>query len=357
MIAYEGWDRDFQENKQAYLNVYEQFLNQLNYQNTDSFDKNFARMIGRKYAVSTANATDALYFSLLSYGIGEGDEVLVTNFSWISSASCISMAKATPVFCDIDLDTYHISLDSIKRMYSEKTKAIVYTHLFGSMSDVTEILNFCKEKNIKFIEDAAQSLGSSLNRISAGTIGDCSSFSFNTNKVIAGINGGGMFLTDDSQQADFVRKVRQHGKGNGFEMLGYNSRLYSLNSEIIKIRLQNKDKYQSKRIEIANRYNEAFKDLDVHVQIPGPDLIHNYHKYTIRFKDNSLRDNVKNSLGASIHYDNPISENLMYEKIPHRKDDCPNTKIVTETILSLPIHPYLLDDEINFIINGVKNHF
>jgi len=357
MIAYEGWDKDYQENRQAYLDAFDKFMNQCNYQNTEAFDKDFAEMMGRKYAVSVASATDALYFSLLSYGIGEGDEVLVTDFSWISTASCISMAKATPVFCDIDLDSYHVSLDSIKRMYSEKTKAIIYTHLFGSMSDMTAIKDFCKEKNIVLIEDAAQSLGSSLNGVKAGTIGDCSSFSFNTNKVVAGINGGGVFLTDDRAQADLIRKIRQHGKGNGFELLGYNSRLYSLNAEIIKIRLQQREKYQTKRQQVADTYNAAFENLNVFVQRSEPGLVHNYHKYTVRFENKETRDRVKNVSGASVHYDCPLSSNLMYDKLQHRKDNCVNSKHVTDTILSLPIHPWLTDDEVNFIIANIKSSF
>jgi len=328
-------------------------MSQSNYENAERFEKSFAEVIGRKYAVSVASATDALYFSLLSYGIGAGDEVLVTDFSWISTASCISMIGATPVFCDIDLESYHMNLESIKRMYSDKTRAIIYTHLFGNMIDVSAILAFCKEKNIVFIEDAAQSLGSSLDGIKAGTIGDCSSFSFNTNKVVAGINGGGIFLTDSLEQADLVRKIRRHGKGSEFEMLGYNSRTYVLNAEIINLRLQNREKYQARRQQIADQYNHAFKDLDVFVQHSQPWLVHNYHKYTVRFRNKEIRDQIKNKLGASVHYDRPLSENSMYSKIDHRKDRCINSKIVSETILSLPIHAWLTDEEINTVINCI----
>jgi dTDP-4-amino-4,6-dideoxygalactose transaminase len=353
MISYDGWDREYQENKQAYLDVFDRFMNQTNYENAERFEKSFAEMIGRKYAVSVATATDALYFSLLSYGIGQGDEVLVTDFSWISTSSCISMTGATPVFCDINLDSYHMNLDSIKKMYSEKTRAIIYTHLFGNMSDIDNILNFCKEKNIVFIEDSAQSLGSSFRGINAGTIGDCSSFSFNTNKVVAGINGGGIFLTDNKDQADLVRKIRRHGKNKDFEMLGYNSRLYVLNSEIINIRLQNREKHQNKRQQIASLYTYSFKDLPVHTQSCSHELTHNYHKYVIRFETKETRDRIKNELNASIHYDTALSMNSMYSKINHRRDDCKNSNLSANTILSLPVHAWLTDHEINTVINCV----
>lgn len=353
MISYDGWDREYQENKQAYLDVFDRFMSRANYENAERFEKSFAEMIGRKYAVSVANATDALYFSLLSYGIGPGDEVLVTDFSWISTASCISMTGATPVFCDIDLDSYHVNLDSIKKMYSEKTRAIIYTHLFGNMTDVGAILDFCREKNIVFIEDAAQSLGSSLNGISAGTIGDCSSFSFNTNKVVAGVNGGGVFLTDSAEQAEFVRKIRRHGKNKDFEQLGYNSRLYVLNAEIINLRLQNRETYQFKRQKIANQYNYAFKDLPVYTQVSTSELNHNYHKYVIRFTNKKIRDQIKHQLNASIHYDTALSMNSMYSTITHRRDNCKNANLVTGTVLSLPVHAWLVDGEINTVINCI----
>jgi dTDP-4-amino-4,6-dideoxygalactose transaminase len=354
MISYDGWDREYKENKESYLELFDQFMSQLNYENNEEFERNFAERVGRQYAVSVANATDALHFALLSYGIGPGDEVLVTDFSWISSAACVSMAGATPVFCDINLDSYHMSLASIKRMYSEKTKAIVYVHLFGNMTDTSEIQQFCKEKNIAFIEDAAQSLGSSLNGITAGTIGDCSVYSFNSNKVIAGINGGGMFLTNDKEQAKLFKKIRRHGKDSDFEMLGYNSRMYVLNAEIINLRLQHIKKTQIRRQEIANQYNDAFKNLPIYVQSMSEELNHNYHKYTIRFADTETRNRVKKKLGASIHYEIPLSSNSMYKNIVHRKDNCVVSKIVADTILSLPIHAWLTKDEISIIIKNVK---
>ena len=357
MISYDRWDREYQENKQSYLDVFDRFMSLNNYENSEQFEKDLAEIVGRKHVVGVASATDALYFSLLAYNIGPGDEVLVTDFSWISSASCISMAGATPVFCDIDLDSYHISLSSIKRMYSEKTKAIIYTHLFGNMTDTRPILEWCKSKGIIFIEDAAQSLGSSLHGICAGTIGDCSSFSFNTNKVIAGINGGGVFMTDDSSKADLVRKIRRHGRTLDFEMLGYNSRIYTLNANIIKLRLQNKASTQQIRQKIANRYTTAFKNLPVYTQPMITGLNHNYHKYVIRFDHVEIRNQAKEKLNAAVHYEKPISSNSMYQAISHRRDTCENSKLAADTVLSLPVHAWLTDQEINNIIESVQDLF
>lgn len=359
MISYDGWDREYQENKEEYLTLFDSFMSQLNYENIDEFDEKFATFIGRKYAVSVSNATEALRFALLANNIGEGDEVIVTDFSWISSASVVSMTKATPVFCDIDLHSYHLSFDSIKKMYSNKVKAIIYVHLFGNMVDTTEIQNFCKEKNILFIEDSAQNLGSSLNFVRAGTIGDCSVFSFNTNKVIAGINGGGMFLTDDEHIYKKVKLLRKYGKNLDFNMLGFNSRMYVLNSKIIELRLKNLEKTQLKRQFIAQIYNENLKNLPVVVQSSTNQLNHSFHKYTVRFENKFIRNFVKKNLQASVHYELPLSLNSMYRTINHRKDNCNNSKLVSDTILSLPIHAWLYDNEISKIIQltkeGIKN--
>ena len=355
MTAYDAWDREYQENKQDYLEVFDRFMSQTNYENNEDFESGFAERVGRKHCVSVASATDALHFTLLAHNIGLGDEVLVTNFSWISSSACASMVGAVPVFCDIDLDSYHISLDSVKRMYSDKVKAIIYPHLFGNMTDTTELQQFCKDKDILFIEDAAQSLGSSLHNIKAGTIGDCSVYSFNSNKVIAGINGGGVVLTDNEDIARRVKMIRRHGKDKDFSILGYNSRMYVLNAEIINLRLRHTKRNQERRQQIAQEYNTAFSNLPVVTQTMSNGLNHNYHKYVVRFKDKDTRKRVKTALSASIHYETPLSANSMYDSIEHRRDDCMQSKTASDTVLSLPIHAWLTEDEVISIINNVKN--
>jgi len=356
MTAYDAWDREYQENREAYLQIFDEFMSQMNYENNEEWERNFAERLGRKHCVSVGSATDALHFALLAHGIGPGDEVLVTDFSWISSASCVDMVGATPVFCDIDLDTYQMSLDSVQRMYSDRVKAVVHVHLFGAMTDTSALQAFCKERNILFIEDAAQALGSSLDGVRAGTIGDCSVFSFNSNKVIAGINGGGVVLTDNDDIAKLVKMIRRHGKDKTFDTLGYNSRMYVLNARIIEQRMKSMEANQAKRQDIARQYNEAFADLPVHIQAPKQGLNHNYHKYVVRFADKDTRKRIKNALNASIHYETPLSRNGMYDLVPCRFDNCINSKRAADTVLSLPIHAWLTNDEISTTIKIIKEN-
>jgi dTDP-4-amino-4,6-dideoxygalactose transaminase len=359
VIPYNGWDREYQDNQSEYLDVFDWAMRQSKYDSIEWFETKIASYAGRKHAVSVASATDALLFSLVTHGIGPGDEVLVPDFSWISTSSCVTMAGATPVFCDIDLESYHIDIDSIRRMISDKTKALIYVHLFGNMTDTREIEEFCKDNDIVLIEDAAQALGSSLNGAVAGSLGDSSVFSFNTNKVIAGINGGGVYLTDNDKDAECVRKLKNHGckKSNDFEILGYNAKMYALNAAIIDKRLDRMTIYQEKRNTIANRYNKAFKDLPIHLPILEEGLNHNYHKYVVRFEDRETRDMMKELLGAQIHYETTLSHNSMYQHISHRKDNCNNSFHATQTVLSLPIHPWLHEEEISSIINTIDSFF
>ena len=344
-----GWSREYLENKDEYLKLFDSVMQKEQEQNVEFLEKSLKEITGRKYAVACSNGTDALHFALMSLGVKSGDEVLTTNFSWISTASCISMVGATPVFCEPNILTYHMDLDSIKRMYSEKTKAIVYPHLFGNMSDTKEILDFCKEKNIAFIEDAAQSLGSSLNDVRAGSIGDISTLSFNANKVIAGVAGGGAILTDDKDKAELFKKLRRHGNN---EVLGYNSKMLLLNAEFINFRLKRMKKWQAKRQEIAKQYDKQLKDY-VTIQSTTNGLNHNYHKYVIRLQNKEVRDKVKEKLGAKVHYDKPLSENVMYNSINHRKDKTFISKVICDTILTLPLHPYMTQGEVDKIINTI----
>jgi len=342
-----GWDRDYLANKDEYLKLFDNVMQKENERNVEFLEKNITSIIKRKYAVTCASGTDALRFALMALDLGPGDEIMTTNFSWISTASCISMVGATPVFCDIDPDTYHLSMKSVRRMYQPEVKAIVYPHLFGNMSDMTELQDFCEEKNIKLIEDACQSFGANRDGQYAGTFGDIATLSFNANKPIAGISGGGAVLLDNKTQADFIRKLRRHGNN---EVLGYNSKMLAINAEFINFRISKMHEWQDKRFRIAKRYDNLLKDF-VTLQKVDETVNHCYHKYVIRVENKEIRDKLKKRLNASVHYPNPISENPMYNNLINRVDECLNTQQVCDTILTLPIHPYLTDEEVDNTCN------
>lgn len=352
-MKYNGWDIDYQQNRDDYIALFDSMMIKEYEGSVESLEQQVSDYTGRKYCVAVSSATDALRFSLKD--IGPGDEVIVSNFSWISSSSCITMVGATPVFCDIDLDSYHISFDSIKRMKTDKTKALIYTHLFGNMTDTTEIEQWCADNNIKFIEDAAQSLGSSLNGRKAGTIGDCSSYSFNANKVVGGISGGGMFMTDNEEEAQYVRMIRRHGKDKDFSFVGYNSKMFVPNAEVIQYRMNKMEQWQKRRNEIAEIYNAELSD-DFIVPIVNSGLEHNFHKYVIRFDTKAERKRVKDAIKSqginlSVHYEKALNNNSLYNNVLYISDDTPNSIKAADTVLSLPIHAWLNDDDIYKLCN------
>lgn len=279
-----------------------------------------AKLSNKKYYITCGSGTDALTISLLAAGIQPGDEVLVTNFSWISTASAISTIGAIPVFCDID-DNYFIDIDSIKRMYSSKCKAVIATPLYGDVFDLSNIQQFCLEKNMFLLEDSAQAIGNQLN-------GDISILSFNTNKTINGPSGGGAMLTDDENLANRCTLLRRHGKiDDDFVMLGLNSIMPKDSEfEIINQLNQFNDIIQQRQ-NAASLYDNYFQEKH---------STYNNHKYVIRVEDRAFTK--KAISGSQIHYPRPLSEYSLYKSLPHRKDNCIEAQKACDQVLTLPLN-------------------
>jgi dTDP-4-amino-4,6-dideoxygalactose transaminase len=351
MISFNPWPRDYMYNKKWYDDIFQSTMCYTN-ESVVHFEEDIAYAVGRKHAIAVGSATDALHFSLKAYDIGPGDEVLVSNFSWISSASCVQMVGADPVFCDIDLDTYCVSLDSLKRMKSNKTKAVIYTPLFGITTDTTELEEWCKSENLILVEDAAQAWGAKYGDKRAGSIGQISSFSFNTNKVVASPTGGGVILTDDDQVASYCRKLMRHG--NVGEFLGYNSRMYPLSTEILKFRIRQEEELVLIRQKMAEFYNAQLEDLN---PVMTNNLVfHNYHKYTLRLDDSEHREFVmqmlrKASIESDIKYSKPLNQNEMF--LGFKSDKTPNTEEVCNTIMTIPNHAWLTQEETQKIVDVI----
>ena len=342
-----GWEREYQKNKAKYDTLFDRVM-QNQKQDLNKFPslENELRHIipERKHVVPTASGTDALVIALRSLDVGPGDEVLVTAFSWVSSASAVLLVGATPVFCDICPLTYHMDFGSIKNMTTEKTRAIIFPYLFGNISDVSQIIEFCDSLNIHFIEDACQSIGSKLFGQPAGSSGVISTLSFNSNKNISGLTGGGALLTNDEDVEIKSRKMIQHGEN---AMLGYNSKMYLLNASIIAFRLCLLEQWQARRQELAKRLDSFIVSRGYRVQV-SPGVDHNYHKYVVQFSNNEIREKWRKELKAPVHYDTCLNKLPIFVKC--KSDATPFAEYLSKTILTIPMNHMTTNDEIDELI-------
>lgn len=366
-VPFFGLAREYQHYKSDYQNIFDKIMSTgmvLQGREVTQFEEALALETGRKYAVAVNSCTDALYFSLMACGIGHGDEVIVSNFSFIASASCIMRAGGTVVLCDTDEENFHLSLESIKKMKSAKTKAVIFPHMFGSMSCTKEIETYTKDNGMQFIEDAAQSLGASFKGRKAGSLGVCSSISFDPTKVLGAPGSGGAFLTDDEEMAATVKKLRYHGKGsdNTFQTLGYNSQMPSITASILNFKLSKSKEWATKRQEIAEKYSTVFGELGLISQKKTDSVNHIFHKYVLKTKTPKERDALFEYLSSEkiqvmIHYRKPMSDNGLFDNTETRVDECTNIKNNCARVLSLPIHPWLSSDEVSYIIEKVQSFF
>jgi dTDP-4-amino-4,6-dideoxygalactose transaminase len=365
MIPFFGLDREYKKYREEYIDIFDKTMltgKVLQGDAVGQLESCLAAKVGRKFAVAVNSATDALYFALVSCGIKPGDEVLVSNFSFIASASCIIRLGAVPVFCDIDTDDYHMLAKDVAAQTTTKTKAIVFPHMFGGMSDIADLLSFCSDNSILFIEDAAQSFGASFSRVNAGALGDCSCISFDPTKVLGAPGSGGMFLTDDIDKAEVVRKLRYHGKNTSgfFEILGFNSQMPTLTAEILNFKLTKNDEWKQKRQDIAQYYSENLINVPARSQFKTLDNDHAFHKYTLLFNDTLLRNNYykgikTNDVGCMIHYERPLEDHTTFSayNVKRNKAVTSNAKIVCSRILSIPIHPWLTDAEVERVVDVI----
>lgn len=321
-----------------------------------SFEEEVAAHLGTRHAVGLNSGTDALVIGLRALGVGPGDEVITTPFSFFATAESISLLGAKPVFVDVDLDSYNLDASKIEAAITPRTKAIVPVHLFGRPAAMDEILAIAEKHGLKVLEDCAQSFGATYGGRQTGTLGHVGAYSFFPSKNLGAYGDGGLLVTDDDALALEARKLRAHGSIKKYhnETVGYNSRLDTLQAAILRVKLPHLAAYNSGRRRVAERYNAAFAD------VPGlvvPEAVegHVFHQYTLRVLG-GRRDAVAEALGAQgiqtmIYY--PISQ----DKLPVYAGQYPanpNSDRLAEEVLSLPIWPQMTDSVQDRVIEAVR---
>jgi dTDP-4-amino-4,6-dideoxygalactose transaminase len=353
------------EHKSIYNEIYPEiervFLGGQSLQGPDVefFENNLKLFSKRRNCVAVSSCTDALFFSLLAIGIKPGDEVIVPSFSFVASASCILRSGAVPIFCDVD-DNGNANAESIKLLVTEKTKAIIYVHMYGYLDElnILKIKNLANNFGLKLIEDAAQAFGANKNSIFAGGLGEISCFSFDPTKVISSFGSGGAVLTDDDELASTVRMLRYHGKTRDgeFSNLGFNSQLPTIAAAVLNVKLKHNNEWLNKRKSIANFYIDQLKELPIGLPPMSNGDEHVYHKFVIKLES---RNEMKKYLSSKmietiIHYDTPLPMRPIFQKFINRASYIRSSEL-SKKVLSLPCHPFLEDYEIDCIVKSIKS--
>ena len=328
------------------------------------FEEEFARLNGSKYAVSVASGTDALRIAIMASGIGPGDEVITTPFTFIATTETISQSGAKVVFADIEEDTYNIDPKSIEKKITQKTKAIIPVHLYGHPANMEAIMEIAKKHNLIVIEDCAQAFTAKYKINNqwkfVGSIGTCGTFSFFPAKNLGAYGDGGLITTDDEKIANIIKTLRNHGSSQRYiyEMEGFNSRLDTIQAAVLRVKLAKILKFTELRNQVAKKYAKALKGSCVTPSVKE-NCYHSFNYYTVKFDSKEARDRVSkhlndNQIANQIYY--PIALHLQkaYKHLGYKEGDLPVTEKIQNQVLSLPMFPQLKDEEINYISEKIK---
>ena len=326
----------------------------------EELEEKLARYCGRKYAVAVGSCTDGIFYALKAAGVSPGDEVLITSFSFIASVTPILRLGAIPVFVDIEPEYYMMNLQDLESQITPRTRAILAVHLFGQMLPVDKLEEIAGQRKLILIEDAAQSLGAENNGRIAGSMGLCSTISFDPTKVIGAFGNGGVVLTDEEALAHDIRKLRYHGRNMAtgeYESLGYNSRLATSQAALINLQLDWMSEWIDRRNTIAGKYSAAIDSITgAHRPLVREDNTHIYHKYVLRTPDRDRLRTYLNERGIQtmIHYPRALFEHLLFREYDHRAEGLDTVHHVANSVLSLPIYPELSDEEVEYIVRQLR---
>ena len=357
-------------------------------ENVKQFEKEIAEKIGVKHAITVGNGTDALIIALKSLGIKEGDEVITTDYTFFATAEAIRFVGATPVFCDVELDTYNIDPSQIEEKITDKTKAIICVHLFGNACKMDQINDIAKRHNLYVIEDAAQAINSQYKGKNVGNLADLACFSFFPTKNLGCFGDGGMITTNDDDLATIIRALKVHGSGeNGMKayailndeevevveqnsgdntvynplkyynyLIGHNSRLDEIQAAILRIKLKHLDEYTENRRSISHKYIDALKNTSLVMPTETEGGKHVFHLFILQSEN---REEIESKLkekgiATGTYYKVPMHLQKAFNDLGYKQGDFPNAEYLSERTFAIPLFPEMNDEEREYIINSIK---
>jgi dTDP-4-amino-4,6-dideoxygalactose transaminase len=329
-------------------------------------EEKIAAYCGARYGVGCASGTDALYLSLLALGIGPGDKVVTTPYTFFATAGAIVRAGAAPVFSDIDLSTFNLDpspLDATIHRHPD-VRAIIAVHLYGACADMDAIEAIAGRRGVPVIEDAAQSIGAEYKGRRAGSLGKVACFSFFPSKNLGGYGDGGMLTTDDEALAERLRMLRVHGSRVKYvhECVGVNSRLDTLQAAVLCVKSRYLDQWTRRRQQNAELYRKTLAELGAPVVLPGlaaHTTRHVYNQFVIRCpKRDQLREHLKNlGIGTEIYYPIPLHLQRCFESLGYKRGDFPASEQAAEESLALPIYPELSAEDVVWICECIAGFY
>lgn len=326
------------------------------------FEKSFAKYCGTKYAVATSSGTDALKLALLATGVSEVDEVITVSNSFIATSFAIHEIGATPIWIDIEPNSFNMDPEKIISAISEKTKAVLPVHLYGHCAKMDQILKIAREKGLLVIEDACQAHGSAYREKKAGSFGDAAAFSFYPSKNLGCYGDGGAVTTDNPIVYEKLIMLRNYGQSskNQHDIFGYNCRLDSIQAAVLNVKLKHLEQWNQRRRKLASIYDELLSDNEYILTPPVAEASNSvYHQYVLQVpsdsRDNLMKHLKKHGISSAIHYPTPIHKQIVFKSFPHLP--LPITEKLTSEILSLPIHPYLKDEDIQYVSKIINGYF
>ncbi len=324
------------------------------------FEEKFAEYANTSHAIATSSGTTALHLTLLAAGIGTGDEVITTPFSFAATGNVVLYTGAKPVFADIDPDTYNLNPEKIEEAITPKTRAIMPVHLYGQPADMEPIQKIADDHGLYVIEDAAQAHGAVYHGKKVGSLGDMAGFSFYPTKNMT-TSEGGIITTDNSEFAEKARILRAHGEKERYNhvVLGYNFRMTDIAAAIGLVQLKRLEGFNQKRIENANYLTEHINELDgIAAPYIQDDVKHVFHQYTIQVDANLRDDCIKflneQGVGTGIHYPKAIYHQELYQKLGF-KDKCPEAEKAAKKVISIPVHPQLKVEDLEVIVQALED--
>ncbi|MFD2566443.1 DegT/DnrJ/EryC1/StrS family aminotransferase [Pseudotenacibaculum haliotis] len=329
------------------------------------FQADLEKYLDVKHVIPCANGTDALQIAMMGLGLEQGDEVITVDFTFAATVEVIALLKLTPVLVDVEPDTFNIDIDALKKAITPKTKAIVPVHLFGQCANMEAILEVAKEHNLYVIEDTAQAIGADYTfsdgtKKKAGTIGNVGTTSFFPSKNLGCYGDGGAIFTNDDELAHIIRGMVNHGMYKRYyhDVIGVNSRLDSIQAAVLKAKLPNLDAYCDARRNAAAYYTNAFSsNPNIITPIISDFTTHVFHQYTLQIT-NGKRDALHKYLldqgiPNAIYYPVQLHKQKAYQDDRYNEEDFKVTNSLIETVISLPMHTELTEDQLQFITQTV----